>query len=87
MNPYKSALGWMAVIGLILGPLSLAAGLAAALSDSALNVGPLFLLVPLGYVLCGLGVTSLFAWLIVGAIRYAAPSRTTAHTGQLQRIS
>ncbi|WP_286278561.1 hypothetical protein [Naasia aerilata] len=86
MNPYKSALGWMTVAGLLLGPLAIAAGFAAAQSVALQELPLLLLLVPLGYVLAAVGGTSLFAWLIVGALLYAAPSRKTTHTGQFERV-
>jgi hypothetical protein len=86
MNPYKATLGWMALAGLLLGPVAIAVGVAAVQSGSAVDTPWLLLLMPLGYVLGGVGFTSLFAWLIVGAFLFAAPSRRTTHTGQFPRV-
>ena len=87
MNPYHSALGWMTIVGLILGPLAIVGAIAVAQSMTGQGMQVLVILLPIfGYILCGMGSISLFAWLIVGAIISGAPSRRSTHTGQIPRV-
>jgi hypothetical protein len=78
-NPYRTALGWIATIGLVGGAvIVLVAGLAGSSSPSTATVTAGFI----GGGLAGFGASVLLFWLLACAITYRQPAMPSASSDE-----